>query len=322
MKYRLLEILILPFIILPITVVKSTNDVKCYDWKVGVKELLVFEAILNNNKKQFYSSLDDLNNINIKNVADSIYDIFQQKSVKDEMVKEINTYNIKHVGFLIEDQLFDFDTNGYHRRTYQKKKEDGWDWNYLGKEYHGRTDKSPDDVSKFLENLTKISKDSNQTRDILCFDKVCNNYNLFCHNCQDFVAVCMESVGYANSKIFNSFTIKNKDRLFVRALTHFTKELLEMKKGKSVSYDKIFDIVHHSYNAYKDTNYVKKVKNIYYEKFELFEKSIYNMVCHNMPIMHSLLKIKKLNHVPNQCEVNPNNNNNNNNNNNPLKEDL
>jgi len=280
---------------------------------------LVFEAILNNNKKQFYSSISDvsdLNDANIKNLADNIYDIFQQKLVKNEIIKEVNTYNIKHVGFLIEDQLFDFDNNGYHRKTYKPKKGDGWDWNYLGNEYHGQTDRSPDDVSKFIEKLTKISKDSNQTRDILCFDKVCNNYNLFCHNCQDFVAVCMESVGYSNSKIFNTFTIKNKDMLLVRALTHFTKDLLETNKGKSVSYEKIYDLVHHSYQAYKDKDYMKKVKNIYYEKFELFEKSIYNIICYNKSIMYPLLKINKLNHVPNQCETKTNNKNN------PMKEDL
>lgn len=258
------------------------------------------EAFLNNEKEQVFSFIGnvyDLNNSKKKILVDKLYKFLRSDRVKDKIVDVINVYNVKHVGFLIDNQLFEYDTHGYHRNTYTQNGEDGWNWKYLGEEYHGVTDKSPDEVHQFIERLTNISKDSNQTRDVLCFDKICNNYHLFCHNCQDFASLCMEFVGYANSKVFETFTIKNKDILFVKPLNHVTKPVLMENIGINIPYDKINQIIDDCNNV------IKKMKKFMDNTFDVFEKSIYNIKCYNTPLMYAFQKVEKSYIKPNQCNT-------------------
>ncbi|KAL6605286.1 hypothetical protein U3516DRAFT_757923 [Neocallimastix sp. 'constans'] len=85
----------------------------------------------------------------------------------------------------INRKLLEFDNNGYHRRIYDKDFEPGWNWNLLGNEYNGVTDKTADDVVKFIKELSE-----------------CDNYHFFCHNYHEFVKFC----SYVVVTLFTSIT--------------------------------------------------------------------------------------------------------------------
>ena len=92
----------------------------------------------------------------------------------------------KHACFLIDRDLFEYDKNGYKRYVgVRRDYDDGWDWTL-----DGTTNVSPDELQTVIDDSEEWTGE---------------NYNVFSHNCQDFVRFCLLIVG-------NPESIANKKR--------------------------------------------------------------------------------------------------------------
>ena len=85
----------------------------------------------------------------------------------------------KHACFLLDEDLFEYDKNGY-KRYVGVGGDDGYDWDSIGNALNGTTYVSPDKLE------TAIKKSGIWTGE---------EYNVFSHNCQDFVRFCLLAVG-------------------------------------------------------------------------------------------------------------------------------
>ncbi|KAG4093307.1 hypothetical protein H8356DRAFT_1361131 [Neocallimastix lanati (nom. inval.)] len=116
------------------------------------------------------NEIDNNNNNDLYLLTDEIKVLIECNKNKEEKLIHIKCNDDDIVELW---KLLEFDNNGYHRRIYDKDFEPGWNWNLLGNEYNGVTDKTADDVVKFIKELSE-----------------CDNYHFFCHNYHEFVKFC------------------------------------------------------------------------------------------------------------------------------------
>ena len=91
----------------------------------------------------------------------------------------VNALQAKHVCFLLNRDLFEYDSNGWSRRRNVGRDSD-YDWHSLGDNLNGTTYVSPDKLEEYIEN------DGNWEG---------GEYSLYNHNCQDFVKFCLNCCG-------------------------------------------------------------------------------------------------------------------------------
>ena len=91
----------------------------------------------------------------------------------------VDALQAKHVCFLLNRDLFEYDSNGWSRRRNVGRDSD-YDWDSLGNNLNGTTYVSPDKLEEYIEN------DGNWEG---------GEYSLFKHNCQDFVKFCLNCCG-------------------------------------------------------------------------------------------------------------------------------
>jgi len=129
-------------------------------------------------------------------IMNKLYEILQFN--KRKINRNVKLFNARRAGILIGDELLEFHNYSYHRRTCDKDLEPSWNFNLLGNEYNGVTDKTADDVVRFIEELAGYYKDNPEYEANLCFTEECDNFHFFCHNYHDFVC-------YINPKIDEVF---------------------------------------------------------------------------------------------------------------------
>lgn len=91
----------------------------------------------------------------------------------------VDKFQAKHVCFLLNKDLFEYGPDGWSRRE-DVGRDDNYDWDSLGSSLNGTTYTSPDKLEKYIE------EDGNWSG---------SQYDLFDHNCQDFVKFCLECCG-------------------------------------------------------------------------------------------------------------------------------
>lgn len=85
----------------------------------------------------------------------------------------------RHVCFLLNKDLFEYDSNGWSRRR-NVGRDSKYDWNSLGNALNGTTYVSPDDLEDYIRDDG---------------DWEGYEYHFLKHNCQDFVKFCLNCVG-------------------------------------------------------------------------------------------------------------------------------
>ncbi|KAG4099747.1 hypothetical protein H8356DRAFT_1273637 [Neocallimastix lanati (nom. inval.)] len=96
-----------------------------------------------------------------------LYEILQFN--KRKINRNVKLFNARRAGILIGDELLEFHNYSYHRRTCDKDLEPSWNFNLLGNEYNSVTDKTADDVVRFIEELAGYYKDNPEYEANLCF---------------------------------------------------------------------------------------------------------------------------------------------------------
>lgn len=197
-------------------------------------------------------------------------------------------FNARHVGILIGNEILEFDNHGYHKRIYDQKSEPGWNWNLLGNEFNGVTDKSASDVTRYIENWAVLSKDNPNSAGNLCFTEECDNYDFFCHNCHDFVRACFYAVGFIDPKVDNTFTLKNEKVFLVTLFTTIAesaiKGLMKYYGVDNLAYEKIIDNIADSIiDKYECSvmNGPKKIK-------KSLENAVYQYKCYGVPLGYAI----------------------------------
>ena len=103
----------------------------------------------------------------------------------------LSPFGGNHACLLLDEDIFEYGTEKTKKiKKYQRHKKVGkvnyFDWDYLGKTLNGIARVSPDE----LENY--IKKDGNWGP---------GHYNLFSHNCHDFVSFCLKQIGFPYENI-------------------------------------------------------------------------------------------------------------------------
>ena len=97
----------------------------------------------------------------------------------------------KHACFLIDRDLFEYDSNGYKRHI-NKGRDNDYDWDSIGNALNGTTYVSPDRLQTAIDNSGDWSG---------------REYNAFSYNCQDFVRFCLLAVGCPESMAYKKWSI-------------------------------------------------------------------------------------------------------------------
>ena len=92
----------------------------------------------------------------------------------------------KHACFLIDRDLFEYDSNGYKRHV-DVGRDNDYDWDSIGNALNGTTYVSPDRLKTAIDN----SKDWTG-----------EDYDVLSHNCHDFVRFCLLKVGCPKSMAY------------------------------------------------------------------------------------------------------------------------
>ena len=115
----------------------------------------------------------------IKNNPPSLYAETELEIGYNLAVATFDSSQAKHVCFLLDRDLFEDDSYGWHRREDVGRDSD-YDWNSLGNNLNGKTYVSPDKLEDYI---------------IESGDWDGSDYNALTHNCQDFVKFCLNCCG-------------------------------------------------------------------------------------------------------------------------------
>jgi len=147
--------------------------------KIGQCDLKLIEMIKD---VQEIFKVDSLDIMTLKDLAVRVVGL----ATTEATLWAKDVYNAKHVVVVFERTLFEYDMDGYHIREYNPDEDDDfYDWNAL-KALNGMTNKTTQDIIDAVENDPQWKK---------------GNYNLFTHNCHDFVQFCLKAAKFPSSMI-------------------------------------------------------------------------------------------------------------------------
>lgn len=174
----------------------------------------------------------------------------------------LGVFGYNHACLLLNKDLFEYGAN--NNKSYERHKDVGrdesFDWNQLGTALNGTTTISPDQLE------TAIKNDGNWGP---------GHYNVFSHNCHDFVRFCMDRIGCPQSMIIKvgpCFMKQTKNKVHIRsALGNKNLDINEnkMENGTSIilythhgGENQIFYIEYNSDGTvtFKNKNYAIDVK--------------------------------------------------------------